>query len=687
MSTQCWCFHCAGRIVTRTTFIKHGRKVKPDAPVLEEADQPLELDPPLAPMEMEGDREVASLPPPAREVREDDHPPELAEALKDLNVRSSNAVGGSGITAMDVSILLLDWMHTNKQTGNSAHHIWGLCRLLVPEGALPSFDVVKKLLSDVESGYCKRIDSCPNDCVLFCDLHHLPEPYRNSHRTRCPKCNAKRVLVDPQDGRSRPAKTVFFFPVAPFIKGLFARPDLVPFLYNDTEDGRPRGHVTRSRGWKTKIRDNPHMSEDHRNLGLVGGTDGVPFFGDQRRSGWPYVLRVANLPDRLSMHMSNVHLHLLSASEHWELQSKAGLLKRIVRGPKTLKAHLSVIVDDLRAAYLRGVRCHDASIPRGVAGTTSMVLLTQTPSRAHTLGRAFKCKTLLLFWCGDYPAQAKVSGTHDKCCHWCKYKSEKGIHINRRLWKSFRRYLPEGHHLREASGFHGPACREAPPEPRTHQEFASLGTANEVHMEKVVKKLRPRVFKKDAPYKDSGIHSSCPLRWIFMFDLVWDILPDMMHIIWGIWHRHLLQVWRGNRAPSGVKPAPKKRTKAEHEELVMQNKRVKENLGTWRLSKVHRTYSQNCRYYVLFHVLFHVLDHPPFRRRARSCWTGGPLRYQASLPGSVVDCGCSQRARISTRTTGSSLYSPQVTTSCAACTPITRVTKAPSCNCARCATC
>jgi len=377
MSAQCWCYHCAGKIVCRDTFRRHGRKVRPDLPLLEEEEQPLQLDPPLAPIESPADVEEKRAHP--SEQQKDDPPPNLRDALEALKVSAKDTVGAAGITAADVCILLLDWMHTNKETANSASYMWGLCKLLLPEGALPSFGVIKKLLADVESGYCKRIDACPNDCVLFCDLHHLPEPYKNSHRTRCPVCNAQRVLVDPKDGASRPAKSVFFFPIGPFIQSLYARPDLVPFLYNDTEDGRPRGHVTRSRGWKAKITDNPHMSDDHRNLGLVGGTDGVPFFNDQRRSGWPYVLRVANLPDKLSMHMSNVHLHLLSASEHWAVDGDAGVLRRIVRGPKTLQAHLAVIVDDLRQVYLRGVRCTDASIGRGMPGGAH----TQARTNSH----------------------------------------------------------------------------------------------------------------------------------------------------------------------------------------------------------------------------------------------------------------------------------------------------------------
>ena len=33
MPMQCWCYNCAGRYVSRTTFKAHGRKSKPDPPV------------------------------------------------------------------------------------------------------------------------------------------------------------------------------------------------------------------------------------------------------------------------------------------------------------------------------------------------------------------------------------------------------------------------------------------------------------------------------------------------------------------------------------------------------------------------------------------------------------------------------------------------------------------------------
>jgi hypothetical protein len=150
-------------------------------------------------------------------------------------------------------------------------------------------------------------------------------------------------------------QVVFFFPLAPFVRALFGRADLVPYLYNDREaPDLPPGHVTHSRGFKLKVTDNPHMNSDHRNIGLVGTTDGIPFFDDQKRGAWPFILRVANLPDGLSTHVSNCHLHLLAACEYWDLDEAANVLRRRVRAPKSLQSHILIIADDLLTAYTDG---------------------------------------------------------------------------------------------------------------------------------------------------------------------------------------------------------------------------------------------------------------------------------------------------------------------------------------------
>ena len=162
------------------------------------------------------------------------------------------------------------------------------------------------------------------------------------------------LLADRDDGCERPPLQVFyFFPLDSFVRALFARPDIVKHIVAEGCD-RPEGHISNSRGFREKMVENPSMSGDTRNLALVGTTDGVPYFKDQHRTGWPFVLRCANLPDSLSMHPTNCHLHAIGGSEYWEVNSATNVLHRVVRGPKSLQAQMSVIVDDLLRFYWEG---------------------------------------------------------------------------------------------------------------------------------------------------------------------------------------------------------------------------------------------------------------------------------------------------------------------------------------------
>jgi hypothetical protein len=246
-------------------------------------------------------------------------------------------------------------MHAHKITDSAACDMWLLVNMLLPDQVtVPLWHKVRTLLARVKGKYCQRVECCPNDCIAYWDSTYLPESYHHAHRRSCPVCGTARTIVDPLDGVERARKSFFFFPLAPFLRSLFARPDLVPYLYAD-RGGQPEGAVTRSRGFKAKVLDNPVMNADHRNIALVGTCDGVPFFKDQRRGGWPFVLRVANLPDVLSEHMSNTHLHLIAANEHWELDEGANLLRRRIRAPTSMMPHLHVVTDDLLGAYKRGV--------------------------------------------------------------------------------------------------------------------------------------------------------------------------------------------------------------------------------------------------------------------------------------------------------------------------------------------
>ena len=177
-------------------------------------------------------------------------------------------------------------------------------------------------------------------------------------------------------------QVIYHFPYIDHLRRMFLRPDLGEFLLQDTGD-RPPGHFSHSRGWNLKVeslsayhfvnphhctplscvsndaslnvhgqvRDNPHMSDDNRNQSLIATCDGVPYFDDQRRGAWLFVFRHGNLPDALSMRTSNVYMPILSANEHWELDEDANVLRRHIRGPKSLLPHLTIIADDMVGAY------------------------------------------------------------------------------------------------------------------------------------------------------------------------------------------------------------------------------------------------------------------------------------------------------------------------------------------------
>jgi hypothetical protein len=122
--------------------------------------------------------------------------------------------------------------------------------------------------------------------------------------------------------------------------------------------------------------------------------------------------------------------------------------------------------------------------------------------------KRFRCRCCLLFWTGDYPAQAAISGTHSKTCHWCVHKSVAAPEATRRMWSGYRKYTPADDPVRAASARYGPVEADPPPAPRTHESFVEQGLANEAHnakLRRLGKDARQhKVYKKDLPYKKTG---------------------------------------------------------------------------------------------------------------------------------------------------------------------------------------
>jgi hypothetical protein len=55
--------------------------------------------------------------------------------------------------------------------------------------------------------------------------------------------------------------------------------------------------------------------------------------------------------------------------------------------------------------------------------------------------------------------------------------------------------------------------------------------------------------KVHAPVHTSGINNSTPLMYLHHFDIIWDVCPDMMHIVKNFFEKLTIKVFNGSRAP------------------------------------------------------------------------------------------------------------------------------------------
>ena len=354
---QCWCYKCAGRIVCRMTYRMHGRKDKPDSPIRRPLPAPasapdMSVEPPELSLGQSGDEgdDSTVYSSSDSDIDSDNEcnildgwPVGVEDDAQHENEANGDGVGRSKLTPQEILVIFLDWMLAHKVAVKAALGAWNMLRLLVPKGQpMPSFHWVRRMCNKMQDKQVQRIDVCRNDCIAYWNSTHLSEPYRHEHRSKCPVCNEPRWLVDPRDGVKRPSKVLFFFPCKQYVRSLFSRASLVQYLYHDGVHGS-EGHVTQSRGFQAKVINNPVMAQDHRNLAFIGTTDGIPYFEDQKRGAWPFILRCANLPDGLAYRAQNAHLHLISANEYWINDPVSGLLTRYILCSTILCAYFNYV--------------------------------------------------------------------------------------------------------------------------------------------------------------------------------------------------------------------------------------------------------------------------------------------------------------------------------------------------------
>jgi len=333
--------------------------------------------------------------------------------------------------------------------------------------------------------------------------------------------------------------------------------------------------------------------------------------------------------------MANVHLGMVSANEFYELETTSGLMIRRIRSPKSLKPHLTILADELYRGYTKGFKTTDYSYAIGEPG------------------RIFRAKVILLFWTGDYPALALVSGTQSKTCHWCHYKSSHGAEVNRRCWGDYRCYLPPDHPARK-DGTYGPVENRPAPAPRTHQDYVKDALESEAYEGAQIRH----------PTKISGVKELSPLGALPMFDLAWDVLGDMMHIIYGIWSRHVFEMLAGRRAPAKPKPR-KKWTPEQNAALFVDHAMVLAKLKAWALPKPMVSVCTHTHSSFIVHnvcimndvlILMRIHIHRP--------WTNALSILAANLVGFATTLKSSNTRLFLPHTTGFSSARPLAITCC-----------------------
>ncbi|XP_056695640.1 uncharacterized protein [Spinacia oleracea] len=360
---------------------------------------------------------------------------------------------------------------------------------MFPEGnTLPSSTYeTKKMLCPMGLD-AEKIHACPNDCVLY------RKDYNDLHE--CPTCGTSRYKVKSNgENTNEPAKVMWYLPVVPRLKRLFANAkdaeNLTWHADGRNKDGMLR-HAADSPQWKHIDTNFPNFSRETRNLRLRLCTDGINPFGNMssQHSTWPVLLVNYNLPPWLCMKRKYIMLSIL------------------ISGPKQpgndIDVYLAPLIEDLKKLWDEGERVYDEY-------------------RKET----FTLRVMIFCTINDFPAYGNLSGhvvKGYKACPICE-DDTKAVQLksSKKVVYPFQRvFLPRNHPYRRLrKAFNGEPEHRSPPKPLTGKQVYER-----------VKDINC-VFGK--PYKSLGDKLCYKKRSAFWILPYWEHLSvrhciDVMHV-------------------------------------------------------------------------------------------------------------------------------------------------------------
>ncbi|KAL6144430.1 hypothetical protein ACLB2K_055123 [Fragaria x ananassa] len=378
------------------------------------------------------------------------HTPDAQKFYELLKKADTDLYPGAGKKMFDFLIKLYQIKALNNWSDASFTQLLELLKAYLPPGEtlLGSFYLTKKFIKSLGLTY-KKIDACPNDCMLYWKL-------RVRDRT-CYKCGASRYKEEedtcPTNTSSKnpvPVKVLRYFPLVPRLQRLFMSRHTSEFMvWHSDPEKRPRDGVLRppadSLAWKELDKIDNNFSSDGRNVRLGLASDGFNPFGmvSLSHSTWPVIITVYNLPPWLCMKKSYMMLSLL------------------IPGPKTpgndIDVYLEPLIDELKLLWTEGVPTYDAFKKE-----------------------IFQMRAALLWTINDFPAYAMLSGYSTKgfkACPTCGEETDsiRLHHGNKEIYMGHRMWLEDDHIFHTwYKNFNGSTEHRRPPKPITESVIGTL---------------------------------------------------------------------------------------------------------------------------------------------------------------------------------------------------------------------
>ncbi|XP_025621653.1 uncharacterized protein [Arachis hypogaea] len=313
-----------------------------------------------------------------------------------------------------------------------------LLKEAMPDINIPSsFHKTKAMIRDLGLDY-KKIDACPNDCLLYRKELKDEKQCRVCGTSRYTENSSNNSENQPnKKGRSIPAKTLRYFPIIPRLQRLFMCSKMAASLrWHDEErvkDGTLK-HPTNGLAWKNLDEMDEEFAKESHNIRLGLSSDGFNLFRSMNISWstWPVMLMVYNLPSWMCM------------------KPKYCMLSLLILGPqspgKDIDVYLQPLIEGLKLLWEKGVKTYDAS-----------------------KNETFQMRAALLWKINDFPTYAMLSGwsTKGKLACPCCNKNTSSLqlkHSRKTVYMDYRVFLPMDHPWRtNTRSFNGKQELRPPP--------------------------------------------------------------------------------------------------------------------------------------------------------------------------------------------------------------------------------